>query len=442
MRPPLSVSQRPTMASLNNSYIEVVFRGPFRFTASPSVALDCENNWFVADTDPATGKWFDKHMEEVTDPAKLRHLNGPVTATVPGPYHHSQLLEDEVNEVVSGNRGDGNGRSISPRSVQSPPPLRPAPQRVVYLPPPPLGAIPGSSLWPRAPVDATAPSPASAHTSSGDTESIAASASLIADASDDATAPSFEGDPAASAGYDRPWDSELDHAGDPTPSEGDLADVFEQDLSGWGPDLSQVSSVHDLDDDAFLSACEYADPSAPSGPYSAAVTHAFGRPNQVTTQPNKTRKNWRPRCRRRGRGRPPESAVMPPQQYAPLQSLCPPQPRNPSPPRRDSGPRVLPLESTSCTVTGVPPHNTTFEGRAWPAPSSTTSSLRSYEVTTRSPAAATDDLSQDGDSDPSAPCTTATRLASPQQYAPLQSLCPPQPRNPSPPRRDSGRAPG
>ena len=155
---------------------------------------------------------------------------------------------------------------------------------------------------------------------------------------------------------------------------------------------------------------------SPSGPYSAAVTHAFGRPNQVTTQPNKIRKNWRPRCRRRGRGRPPEPAVTPPQQYAPLQSLCPPQPRNPSPPRRDSGPRVLPLESTSCTVTGVPPPNTTFKGRAWPAPSSTTSSLHSYEVTTRSPAASTDDLSQDGDSDPSAPCTTATRLAS--QIAP------------------------
>ena len=217
----------------------------------------------------------------------------------------------------------------------------------------------------------------------------------------------------------------MDHAGDigpygfddnPITSEGDLADVFEQDLSGWGPDLSQVSSVHDLDDNDFLSACEYADPSAPSGPYSAAVTHAFSRPNQVTTQPNKTRKNWRPRCRRRGRGRPPEPAVMPPQQYAPLQSLCPPQPRNPSSPHRDSGPRVLPLESTSCTVTGVPPHNTTFKGRAWPAPSSTTSSLHSYEVTTRSPAASTDDLSQDGDSDPSAPCTTATRLAS--QIAP------------------------
>ena len=143
----------------------------------------------------------------------------------------------------------------------------------------------------------------------------------------------------------------MDHAGDigpygfddnPTTSEGDLADVFEQDLSGWGPDLSQVSSVHDLDDDAFLSACEYADPSAPSGPYSAAVTHAFDRPNQVTTQPHKTRKNWRPRCRRRGRGRPPEPAVMPPQQYAPLQSLCPPQPRNPSPPRRDSESSIRP----------------------------------------------------------------------------------------------------
>ena len=55
---------------------------------------------------------------------------------------------------------------------------------------------------------------------------------------------------------------------------------------------------------------------------------------------------------------------------------------------------------------------TNIKGRAWPAPSSTTSSLHSYEVTTRSPAASTDDLSQDGDSDPSAPCTTATRLAS------------------------------
>ena len=77
---------------------------------------------------------------------------------------------------------------------------------------------------------------------------------------------------------------------------------------------------------------------------------------------------------------------------------------------------MLPLKSTSCTVTGVYPPNTSFKGRAWPATSLTTSSLHSYEVTTQSPAASTDDLSQDGDSDPSAPCTTATRLAS--QIAP------------------------
>ena len=85
---------------------------------------------------------------------------------------------------------------------------------------------------------------------------------------------------------------------------------------------------------------------------------------------------------------------------------------------------TTPRQRSSCAASGIyivyrnrrPPPNTTFKGRAWPAPSSTTSSLHSYEVTTRSPAASTSDLSQDGDSDPSAPCTTATRLAS--QIAP------------------------
>jgi hypothetical protein len=142
---------------------------------------------------------------------------------------------------------------------------------------------------------------------------------------------------------------------------------------------------------------------------------AFSRLNRETTQPSNVRKNRPPRRRRRGRGRPPESPTGPLQQSAPPQPLCPPQPRNLSPPCRDSGHRVLPLESTPYTVTGVPTPNTTIQGRAWPATSLTTSSLHSYEATTRSTAATTDDLSQDGDSDLSALCTTTTRLASPQQ---------------------------
>ena len=129
---------------------------------------------------------------------------------------------------------------------------------------------------------------------------------------------------------------------------------------------------------------------------------AFSRLNRETTQPSNVRKNRPPRRRRRGRGRPPESPTGPLQQSAPPQPLCPPQPRNLSPPCRDSGHRVLPLESTPYTVTGVPTPNTTIQGRAWPATSLTTSSLHSYEATTRSTAATTDDLSQDGDSDLSA----------------------------------------
>jgi hypothetical protein len=113
---------------------------------------------------------------------------------------------------------------------------------------------------------------------------------------------------------------------------------------------------------------------------------------------------------------------------APLVLLQPTEPTPIPPPMRASisffaleknlgteTPRGRAQQHHNCARCVSSSQSVTIQGRAWPTTSPTTSSPHSHEATNRFTAATTDDLSQDGDFDLSALCTTATRLTCPQQ---------------------------